>query len=135
MTQLGLKDICDELGIHLIAYSPLALGLLTGKYTAKADLPKGLRRFALAKILPDVTPLLNCLGAIAPEKAKTMSQVAINWCICKGTLPIPGAKNLQQAQQNTGALGWRLTDGEMIELDKAAAACTKQMVQNIFQSR
>lgn len=135
IAELGLKEVCDELDIQIIAYSPLALGLLTGKYQTKADLPEGLRKFALGQILPGVAPLLGCLSAIATEKEKTMAQVALNWCICKGTLPIPGAKNLQQAKQNTGALGWRLTDAEIIELDKASAACTKQMVQNIFQSR
>ena len=135
VTQLGLKDVCDELGIQLIAYSPLALGLLTGKYTQKSDLPKGLRKFALGQILPGVQPLLKCLRAIAQENEKTMAQIAINWCICKGTLPIPGAKNLSQAQQNTGALGWRLTKSEVHELDSASAACDKQMVQNIFHSR
>ncbi|MEL6551955.1 MAG: aldo/keto reductase [Cyanobacteria bacterium J06621_11] len=135
VTQLNLKEVCDELDIQLIAYSPLALGLLTGKYTQKSDLPKGLRKFALGQILPGVQSLLSCLKAVAQEKEKTMSQVAINWCICKGTLPIPGAKNLKQAQQNTGALGWHLTDGEIHELDSASAACTKQMVQNVFQSR
>lgn len=135
VTQLGLKDICEELDIQLIAYSPLALGLLTGKYTQKADLPKGLRKFALGTILPGVKPLLDTLKAVAAERKKTMAQTAINWCICKGTLPIPGAKNLKQAQQNTGALGWQLSDAEISELDTASAACTKQMVQNIFQSR
>ena len=135
VTELGLKEVCDELGIQLIAYSPLALGLLTGKYTQKSDLPKGLRKFALGSMLPKVQPLLECLSAIAAENNKTMDQVALNWCICKGTLPIPGAKNLSQAQQNTGALGWHLTDAEVTELDQASAACGKQMVQNIFQSR
>jgi len=135
VTELGLKDVCDELKIQLIAYSPLALGLLTGKYKQKSDLPKGLRSFALGSMLPKVQPLLGCLEAIAAEKSKTMAQVAINWCICKGTLPIPGAKNLSQAQQNTGALGWQLTDAEVTALDDASAACSKQMVQNIFQSR
>ena len=42
-----------------------------------------------------------------------MAQVALNWVICKGALPIPGAKNEEQALQNTGALGWRLTDEEV----------------------
>lgn len=135
VTVLGLKDVCDELGIRLIAYSPLALGLLTGKYTDKADLPKGLRKFALGQILPGVKPLLACLREVADAKGKTMAQVAINWCLCKGAIPIPGAKNLYQAQQNTGALGWRLSDGEVSALDMASAACDKQMVQNIFQSR
>lgn len=135
VTELGLKDVCDELGIRLIAYSPLALGLLTGKYITQADLPKGLRKFALGQILPGVKPLLGCLRAMADAKGKTMAQVAINWCICKGTIPIPGAKNLRQAEQNTGALGWQLSDGEVSALDAASAACDKQMVQNIFQSR
>ncbi|MEM9089935.1 MAG: aldo/keto reductase [Cyanobacteria bacterium P01_F01_bin.53] len=135
VTELGLKDVCDELGIRLIAYSPLALGLLTGKYKTKADLPKGLRKFALGQILPGVRPLLNCLEEVANNQGKTMAQVAINWCICKGAIPIPGAKNLQQAQQNTGALGWQLSEGEVSALDTASKACDKQMVQNIFQSR
>jgi pyridoxine 4-dehydrogenase len=135
VTELELKAVCDELGIQLIAYSPLALGLLTGKYTDKADLPKGLRRFALGQILPGIKPLLNGLKEVATVHEKTMAQVALNWCMCKGTLPIPGAKNLQQAQQNTGALGWQLSSAEVSELDRASARCQKQMVQNIFQSR
>ncbi len=135
VTQLGLKEVCDELGIKLIAYSPLALGLLTGKYKDKSDLPKGLRRFALGQILPGISPLLSCLSEVATAKNKSMAQVALNWCMCKGTLPIPGAKNLQQAQQNTGALGWQLSSAEVSELDQASARCQKQMVQNNFQSR
>ena len=135
VTELGLKEVCDELGIRLIAYSPLALGVLTGKYTRPADLPKGLRKFALGQILPGVKPLLACLQDVAQSKNKTMAQVAINWCMCIGTIPIPGAKNLQQAQQNTGALGWQLSDGEVSALETASNSCDKQMVQNIFQSR
>ncbi|MEL6454951.1 MAG: aldo/keto reductase [Cyanobacteria bacterium J06623_5] len=135
VSQLGLKAVCDELEIQLIAYSPLALGLLTGKYAQKSDIPKGLRRFALGQILPGVQPLMTCLKAIAASRNKTMAQVAINWCICKGTIPIPGAKTLEQAKQNVGALGWHLSEAEVNELDKASAACRKQMVQNIFQSQ
>ncbi|MGD1897263.1 MAG: aldo/keto reductase [Phormidesmis sp.] len=135
VTQLGLKEVCDELDIQLIAYSPLALGLLTGKYSQKSALPKGLRKFAFGKILSGVQPLLACLKAVAAEKDKTMAQIAINWCICKGTLPIPGAKTLQQAQQNTAALGWHLSEAEVTELDKASAACTQQTTQNPFQTR
>ncbi len=135
VTELGLKAACDELNIRLIAYSPLALGLLTGKYTDKSDLPKGLRKFALGQILPGVGPLLSCLREVAIAKNKSMAQVAINWCICKGTIPIPGAKSLDQARQNTGALGWHLSSAEISELDKASASCDKRMVQNIFQSK
>lgn len=63
-----------------------------------------------------------------------MSQVALNWCVCKGTVPIVGVKTLDQARENLGALGWRLTEGEVEGLDVAASKIKKQSVQNIFQS-
>ncbi|HEY9762812.1 MAG TPA: aldo/keto reductase [Trichocoleus sp.] len=135
VTDLGLKEACDELGIQLIAYSPLGLGLLTGKYAVGGALPKGLRGIVFRQLLPGIQPLLNCLNAIATSRSKTPAQIALNWCICKGTMPIPGAKTVQQAEQNLGALGWHLDDGEIAELDSAATRSDKKMVQNIFQSR
>lgn len=134
VTELGVKEVCDELGIQLIAYSPLALGILTGKYDTD-HLPSGLRGLVFRQILPGVQGLLDCVRAIAQERQKTMAQVAINWCMCKGTIPIPGAKTLHQAEQNIGALGWRLSSGEVSELDHAASRTDKTMVQNIFQTR
>jgi pyridoxine 4-dehydrogenase len=134
VTQLGIKDVCDELGIKLIAYSPLALGILTGKY-AENSLPKGIRGLLFRQLLPGIRPLLGCLQEIASSRTKTMSQVAINWCMCKGTIPIPGAKSVAQAKENLGALGWRLDAGEVDALDRAAASTDKKMVQNIFQTK
>ncbi len=135
VTQLKLKDLCDELGIKLIAYSPLALGLLTGKYSEQGPLPKGIRGLLFRQILPGMRALLACLQEVAQSRNKTMSQVAINWCICKGTIPIPGAKSVEQARENIGALGWQLDATEIAELDKAAANADKKMVQNIFQTK
>lgn len=135
VTELGLKEVCDELGIKLIAYSPLALGLLTGKYSENGVLPKGIRGLACKQILPGMRSLLECLREIATSRNKTISQVAINWCICKETIPIPGAKSAAQAAENIGALGWKLDSGEIAELDKTAAKVDKKMVQNIFQTR
>ncbi|PSN10816.1 aldo/keto reductase [filamentous cyanobacterium CCT1] len=135
VTELGLKDLCDELGIRLIAYSPLALGLLTGKYAAQGPYPSGIRGLLFRQLLPKIQPLLDTVGAIAAHRQKTSAQVALNWCLCKGTLPIPGAKTLAQAEQNIGALGWRLDAGEVEDLDRAANQGERQMVQNIFQSR
>jgi diketogulonate reductase-like aldo/keto reductase len=51
---------------------------------------------------------------------KTPAQVALNWTICKGTLPIPGAKNAKQASQNAGALGWRLSPDQIAVLDRVS---------------
>lgn len=135
VTDLGIQATCQELGIRLIAYSPLGLGMLTGKYRVGGKLPKGLRGVVFRQILPGITPLLDTLEAIAIFREKTVSQIALNWCICKGFIPIPGAKTLEQAKQNTGALGWRLDPGEVLELDNAVNRSDKQMVQNIFQTR
>ncbi|MEH1906207.1 MAG: aldo/keto reductase [Nostoc sp.] len=135
VTQLKLKDLCDELRIKLIAYSPLALGLLTGKYSEQGRLPKGIRGLLFRQILPGMRSLLACLQEVAQSRNKTMSQVAINWCICKGTIPIPGAKSVEQARENIGALGWQLDASEIAELDGAAANADKKMVQNIFQTK
>jgi pyridoxine 4-dehydrogenase len=60
--------------------------------------------------------------------------VAINWCICKGAIPIPGVKTVRHVEDNLGALGWRLSAGEISELEAAAMECPKKMVQNIFQT-
>ncbi|MGF1591176.1 MAG: aldo/keto reductase [Pleurocapsa sp.] len=135
VTDLGIKDTCDELGIQLIAYSPLCLGILTGKYFHPSTYPKGLRGLLFKRLVPEAKPLLDCLSAIAQYRNKTMAQVAINWCIVKGATPIPGAKNLKQAQENIAAKDWLLDAGEVAELDRAAAKINKPMVQNVFQTR
>jgi diketogulonate reductase-like aldo/keto reductase len=49
---------------------------------------------------------------------KTPAQVALNWCVAKGSLPIPGAKNAHQARENAGALGWNLSEDEVFQLDE-----------------
>ena len=135
VTELGIKETCDELGIKLIAYSPLCLSILTGKYTNPSTYPKGLRSLLFKRLVPEAKPLLNCLEAIALYRQQTMAQVAINWCIAKGTIPIPGAKTIQQAQENIAAQNWLLDEGEVTELDRVAAGIAKPMVQNVFQTR
>jgi pyridoxine 4-dehydrogenase len=111
------------------------LGILTGKYDRPEQYPQGLRGILFKRLVPEAKPLLDCLGAIAQSRQKTMAQVAINWCIVKGAIPIPGAKNIQQAQENIAAKDWLLDEGEIIELDRLAAAIKQPMVQNIFQSK
>ncbi|KAF8054896.1 PLR1 [Scenedesmus sp. PABB004] len=131
--QREVAAVAADLGVVLIAYSPLALGLLTGKYS-EASLPPGPRGGLFKRLLPGIAPLTRALDAVAASRRRTVSQVAINWCMAKGTVPIPGAKDLAQARANLGALGWRLSAGEVAELDAAAARCSSAMVQNIFQT-
>ncbi|XAR71593.1 Pyridoxine 4-dehydrogenase [Bertholletia excelsa] len=132
--QTEIKNICDSLGIRLISYSPLGLGMLTGKYTP-SNLPQGPRGLLFRQIIPGLEPLLTTLKEIAQRRQKTMSQVAINWCICKGTIPIPGVKTVKQADENLGALGWRLKSEELRQLEDAARESPRKMIQNIFQTR
>jgi aryl-alcohol dehydrogenase-like predicted oxidoreductase len=121
----GLLDRCKELGVRLIAYSPLAKGLLTGKYTPETP-PPGLRArqpMGRMKALPSLIAEMTEIGK--GHESKTPSQVALNWLICKGSLPIPGAKNVKQAEENAGALGWRLTAEEVRALDNTSDKFTK----------
>jgi aryl-alcohol dehydrogenase-like predicted oxidoreductase len=114
----GLIQHCRELGITIIAYSPMAKGVLTGKYSP-TNLPRGFRATTYTHgLLVKVLPLVNQLKKIgADHGGKTAGQVALNWTICKGTIPIPGVKNQSQAEQNNAAVGWRLSESEEALLD------------------
>lgn len=117
----GLLNACHELGITLIAYSPLAQGVLTGKYTPEKT-PPGVRgRHYTRSFLAKTQPLIRIMRDIGREHdGKSPAQVALNWVICKGAIPIPGAKDERQAMENAGALGWRLTEAEVAILDEAS---------------
>jgi len=119
----GLLAACRDLGITLIAYSPLTMGLLTGKYSPD-HMPGGPRASKYgAQFIGAIQPLIGRLREFGLAHGdKTPSQVALNWTLCKGTLPIPGAKNVRQVDENAGALGWRLSDDEVSQLDAAADA-------------
>jgi len=116
----GLLDRCNELGVRVIAYSPLAMGLLTGKYTPETP-PPGLRGRRYGGILKGLQALISLMKEIGKDhEDKTPGQVALNWTICKGTLPIPGAKTATQAAQNCAGAGWRLTPEQVKALDEAS---------------
>ncbi|MGC8781876.1 MAG: aldo/keto reductase [Anaerolineae bacterium] len=117
----GLLDACRELGVTLIAYSPLEQGLLSGKYGPQNP-PPGLRgRRYRPAYLARIQPAIETLRAIGERHGKAPNQVALNWLISKGAVPIPGAKNARQVQENAGALGWRLTAEEIAALDGVTA--------------
>ncbi|MCL5994711.1 MAG: aldo/keto reductase [Chloroflexi bacterium] len=120
----GVWSACRELNVTLIAYSPLAKGLLTGKYKPGQPLP-GTRRFMsgmgghMLERLPPVIQLLTQIGEA--HGGKTPAQVALNWLARQpGVLPIPGAKNAKQAESNAGALGWDMTDAESDQLSQVS---------------
>src|SRR5690606_3183184 len=113
--------LCPELDVTFIADSPLGMGLLTGKYSVEKP-PAGARgRRYPRRLLLSLEPLLERMRAIGTAHGgRTPAQVALNWVIAKGALPIPGAKNARQADENAGAIGWALTGEEVSALDAAA---------------
>ena len=114
----GLLALCKELGVTLIAYRPLHMGMLTGTYSIENP-PKGMRSMMFGRgFMTKLQPLGAAMKRIGEKHGKSASQVAINWVICKGALPIPGAKNERQARDNAGAMGWRLTPDEVVELER-----------------
>lgn len=115
----GVLAAARELNVTILAYSPLAQGLLTGKYTA-SNPPTGARsldrRFQAAG-LQKIQPVLNKLAELGDKYSKTPAQVALNWLMCQpGVIPIPGIKTAAQVEQNAGAMGWELSAEELMEL-------------------
>jgi aryl-alcohol dehydrogenase-like predicted oxidoreductase len=122
----GVLDACRELGITLIAYSPLAGGLLTGKYTSQ-NRPGGIFRRILPQynrqVLEKIQPVIELLKSIGDKYSKTPSQVALRWLIENPlVLPIPGAKNGNQAMSNAEALKFSLTSEEVDAISQATLA-------------
>jgi aryl-alcohol dehydrogenase-like predicted oxidoreductase len=128
----GLFRACRELGVVVLAYSPLGMGRLTGKYNAGHP-PPGKRNFS-AFPMTEIDPIVAELRRIGADHGdKSPSQVALNWVICKGAVPIPGAKNAAQAEQNAGALGWRLTSDEVQALDTVSKHGQRKLMHRLWQ--
>lgn len=128
----GLLAACAELGVVPLAYSPLGMGRLTGKYSAQNP-PPGKRNFSghPMEAVDAVVAELRRIGGAHDDR--TPSQVALNWIIAKGAVPIPGAKNARQAADNAGALGWELTADEVAALDAVALEGVRSLGNRLWQ--
>lgn len=116
----GLLNRCQELGIKVIAYSPLAMGFLSGKYNSQNH-SNSYRDARYNHLIKKLQPLIAIMTEIGHQNGgKSSSQVAINWCKHKNTLPIPGAKTAIQAESNVSAVSWDLTIEEIKLLDDAS---------------
>jgi len=121
----GIFDTARQLGVAILAYSPLAQGLLTGKYTAdSSETPSGARRIdrRFSKDgLKKIEPVLSLLRQLGEKHGRTPAQVALNWLIAQGNVvAIAGAKTAEQVRQNAGALGWKLSDDEITQLEQVS---------------
>ena len=119
----GILDTARELGVTILAYSPLAQGLLTGKYTVEKT-PTGARQFDSRfqkKGLEKVAPVMSLLKQIGDKYDKTLAQVALNWLVFQdGVIPIAGCKNSEQVRLNIGAVGWEMSQEEFNQLEEVS---------------
>ena len=115
----GVLDACRELGVTLIAYLPLASGMLTGKYRGGATPPRHWirRRTAPFPASERLEPLLQALAEIGQAHGRTSAQVALNWLARQdGVLPIPGARHARQATENAEAIDFAISEAEAARL-------------------
>jgi aryl-alcohol dehydrogenase-like predicted oxidoreductase len=119
----GVLETARELGVTIIAYTPLERGLLSGKYHKNPELlsrMSGWRRASMQRDLERSRPLINAMDEIATKYEVTIAQVALNWVInYKGEIivTIPAATKVRQAEENAGAMKFRLSDDDMARLD------------------
>jgi aryl-alcohol dehydrogenase-like predicted oxidoreductase len=127
----GLLEVCAQLDVVVLAYSPMGQGRLTGKYSAENP-PPGSRNFSTYP-MEQIDPLVEELRRIGAAHDRTPAQVSLRWLVQRGTVPIPGAKNAKQAADNAGATGWELTKREMSALNEAAFPGIWTMKNRIWQ--
>jgi pyridoxine 4-dehydrogenase len=130
----GLAELCRQSGVQLIAYSPLALGLLTDAVGRGQPLPLGARGLLYRRLLPRIEPLLVEMRRIATAHNAQVAEVAINWCRAHGALPIPGLRSVAQAETAAAALGWGLSANQVASLDRIALNLPVRMPANPFQA-
>ena len=114
---------CRKNNITILAYSPLAQGALTGKYS-RGHVPKGdirdENKLFAPKNIEQIEKVNAVLSSIARRRGCSVSQVALSWLLANQmVVPIPGAKNEAQAEENVGSTKHLLTNVELTELDTA----------------
>lgn len=111
-----------ELGVTIIAYSPLGKGMLSGKYTSPADFAQGDIRTTIPRFSEENMPrnlaIVEAFQVLADRKGCSPAQLAIAWVMAQGAIPIPGTKTSARLEENCGAGAVQLDERELEELRK-----------------
>jgi aryl-alcohol dehydrogenase-like predicted oxidoreductase len=124
----GVLETAKELGVTIIAYTPLESGLLTGKYHKSPELldkKSFIWRTRMRRSMEKSRPLITALEEIALRYGATAAQVALNWVINSqgdSVVTIPGVTTTSQAQENAGAMKFKLSAAEFARLDELSRA-------------
>ena len=122
----------EELGIGLVAYSPLGKGFLTGKIDESTTFDSTDFRNTVPRFAPEARKanraIVDLLGEIAARKGATPAQIAVAWLLAQRPwiVPIPGTTKLPRLEENIGATQIQLTPGDLREIDTAASKITVQ---------
>lgn len=126
--KIGLLATCRELGVAVIAYSPLGRGFLTGAFKSTDDIPDGDWRKSVPRFQGENFDknlvLVNQIKSLADKKGCTPGQLVLAWLMAQGEdiIPIPGTKKLKYLEENLGALKVKLTEEEIREIRKDVEA-------------
>lgn len=117
-----ILQTCRELGIALVAFSPIGRGILTGQFRAHEDLPEGdLRRHYpkyADKNFPEITKLVRKLEEVAKSYGSSPAQIALAWLLAQdvGVVPIPGTKSPTRMDENAAAALIELKEQELLDI-------------------
>jgi len=117
----GIKAAMEELGITLVAYSPLGRGFLSGQFQSPDDFPENDFRRSIPKYQGEQfqknLDLLNEIQTMASNKGVTAPQLALAWVMAKGAVPIPGTKRTKYVEQNIAATEIQLSQADLDQLE------------------
>jgi aryl-alcohol dehydrogenase-like predicted oxidoreductase len=119
-----LVPLCRAYGLGIIPYFPLESGVLTGKYRRGEPIPAGSRlawRTDSQRFLNERNfQILESLDRFASERGRSMVELALAWLLSNPTVStvIPGATDPSQVRDNVNAVGWRLTEEDLAEIDR-----------------
>ena len=126
----GIVQVCEELGIGLVPYSPLGRGFLTGAMNKDTKIEKSDFRSMLPRFTPEAMEanqaLVDLLKRIAEQKKATPAQIALAWLLVQRpwVVPIPGTTKLHRLEENIRAANVQLTASDLAEIERAASAIT-----------
>jgi aryl-alcohol dehydrogenase-like predicted oxidoreductase len=127
--ELELEDVCSTFGLGVLPYSPLAGGVLSGKYERGKSPPRGTRGASSKRIQAlmekgSTWDILADVEKLAQDRGSSPSQIALGWLLSRPSItsPIIGPKSLAQLEDNLGACGIRLGSAELAALEKTDSA-------------
>jgi len=124
--EIGIKKACDELGVTIVAYSPLGRGFLTGQFKSRSDFEPNDGRLRFPRFseenFANNLKLVDSVSELAKKKGVTPGQLALAWLLKQGqnVIPIPGTRQLKNLGENWAALKIDFTEEELREIREVA---------------